>query len=98
MFDLKVSPWPTFAPTRSALPPRLIAAFYDSRGHLICLFAKTIAKVLKVMLVSCLVTIVPFQLYLLWFLEKKESLLSSASLPVLAAGVLGCFDSVGFDF
>lgn len=26
--------------------------------------------------------------------ERREALLSSASLPVLAAGVLGCFDSV----
>lgn len=26
-------------------------------------------------------------------LERRESLLSSACLPVLAAGVLGCFDS-----
>ena len=51
---------------------------------------------MKVMLNS-FVTRVHFNLFLLWPLEKRESLLSSASLPVLAAGVLGCFDSVGFE-
>ena len=57
-----------------------------------------IIEVMKVMLKSSFVTRVHFNLFLLWPLEKRESLLSSASLPVLAAGILGCFDSVGFEF
>ena len=56
-----------------------------------------IIEVMKVMLKSSFVARVHFNLFLLWSLEKRESLLSSASLPVLAAGVLGCFDSVGFE-